>query len=305
MKALAKRTILFPLSSFRRSTSYLSVLFAQNARNLNIPVAFTSYQANSSVHETCLIWQAGLATSASPDLFEPVEIERGQSYIGASLGANNPSKVVIEEVAKIFPGRKIAAFVSVGSGHPKTISLTTSSIHQVTLNIARDCEVVHQDMVSKFTNHLSLYHRFNVEQGLQVDEEERLTDSGSITAHTHQYLLDRGVKQRLQSAAKVLVQAEGRVGPEQLSMSLIRHISHADERQLRQHQLEKQTVFSSDHLHQLKSSLGVERSSQRWNNPYVRILHSRNRSGLSFTGSAVLVRLRLRLNSSSDMAPSE
>lgn len=218
MMELAGRAILFSFLLFPRLTPSLSVVYAQNARNINMPATFTSYPSTSSVHEAGSIWQAGLATSSSPNLFEPVEIGRGQIYVGASLGANNPSKLVIEEVAKAFPGRKIAAFVSIGSGHPKPISLNTSSLHQVALNISQDCEVVHQDMISKFSNHASLYHRFNVEQGLQIDEEERLLDSATITAHTHQYLLDRGVKQQLEAVAKVIVQAEGRIGPEQLGM---------------------------------------------------------------------------------------
>lgn len=165
----------------------------------------------------CFIWQAGLITSASSDLVELVESGRGQSYVGSSFGGNNPSKLVIEEVAKVFPRRKIAALISIGSGHPKTISLATSSIHQVTLEIARDCESVHQDMTAKFSNHAAVYHRFNVEQSPQIDEEARLMSSGSVEAHTHHYPLDRVVKQRLETAAKVVVQAEGRVGPEQLS----------------------------------------------------------------------------------------
>lgn len=172
------------------------------------------------MHKECKIWEAGRATTAMPDLFDPVEIGgRGLQYVGGSFFVNNPSKVVIEEAAAVFKDRKVACLVSVGNGHPETITLALSSLPQVALQIAMDCERTHEDMIQRFNNHKTLYHRFNVQQGLQGKDSEHARGAPEVESHTNQYLLSGEVKQRMKEVAKMMALAVGRVHAHQLRTS--------------------------------------------------------------------------------------
>lgn len=205
---------------------------AQNSNHLGSPILFRTYESPHSVIKECTIWQAGRATSASPGVFKPILIGRDQPFIG-DLGCSNPTKMLLEEAMNTFPARKVACIVSLGTGHAKTISLSTSSLQGVALAIANDCQRTHEDMLSRFSNHRSLYHRFNGEQGLQMTEEERAKNFAAVESHTSQYVLSGEVRQRLKDAADVLVSAVGRVQTDQLRACA--HLSHAGREQLRTH----------------------------------------------------------------------
>lgn len=55
-----------------------------------------------------------------------------------------------------------------------------------------------------------------------MEEDERLKNSAKVESYTNQYVLNREVKQRMKEAAKMVVQAKGRVYPHQLRTSLFR-----------------------------------------------------------------------------------
>lgn len=84
------------------------------------------------------------------------------------------------------------------------------------MQIAKDCESVHERMLRSFSHQKSLYHRFNVEQGLQMTDHDLLTDSAEVEAHTDAYLSSAVVQLALPDVAKLLVQAPGKVDPNYL-----------------------------------------------------------------------------------------
>lgn len=81
---------------------------------------------------------------------------------------------------------------------------------------------MHQDMVRRFANHKTLYYRFNVQQGLQMKEGERVKNAPEVESQTYHYLLSGEVKQKMKQAAMMVVQATGRVYPDQLRTFLRR-----------------------------------------------------------------------------------
>lgn len=192
-----------------------SFVCTQNSNHLNLPVLLRTYPSPHSVIEECTIWQACRATSASPGIFKSILIGRDQPFVG-DLGCSNPTKFLLEEAVRQFPSRKVACIISIGTGHAKTISLSTSSLQEVALAIANDCQRTHEDMVTRFSTHRDLYFRFNVEQGLQISEEERIREFAAVESHTSQYLLSSQVSQRLRDAAQIIVSAVGKVETDRL-----------------------------------------------------------------------------------------
>lgn len=190
--------------------------------NANTPVILRSYDSVHSVPKDCKIWEAGLATSATPGIFDSVRIGTLGPFVSGAWGCSNPTQVLLEEAAQEFPGRKIASVISIGTGHPKTISLTKSTLTDVAMQIAKDCEGVHERMLHLFANHKTVYHRFNVEQGLQMTDLDLLTDSAEVEAHTHAYLSSAAVQLALPVLANLFVQAVGKVDPSHLRKSSFR-----------------------------------------------------------------------------------
>ena len=59
--------------------------------------------------------QALRAATAAPTLFTPLKI-RSQVFCDGAIQANNPAAVALHEASRLFPGQKVDAVVSVGTG---------------------------------------------------------------------------------------------------------------------------------------------------------------------------------------------
>lgn len=213
---------LTPLISFVSTRSELNM-------NAGIPILLRTYTSAGAVHEECTVWQAARATSALPNLFEPVLLGRGQRYIDGGLGCSNPTKWVLDEAAALFPGRKVASVISIGTGHPQTISLTNSNMAQTLERIAWDCEATHEAIESHFRYHQSVYRRFSVQQGVQNTDSTQFSEIAVVEAHTNAYILRRATDTQLAEAASDLIAAEGKVPVEHLGMfDRLRSPSHSD-----------------------------------------------------------------------------
>lgn len=76
-----------------------------------------------------MIWEACRATSAMPSYFEPIDIgDKGvqETFVDGGLGYNNPVEQVVEEARLLFPGRKVACVVSIGTGDARVITFPDS-----------------------------------------------------------------------------------------------------------------------------------------------------------------------------------
>lgn len=187
--------------------------------NANIPVLFRSYPSVDSHTGSLMVWEAGHAACATPGVFKPIIVGKGQAYIDGGLGNNNPVKLVLSEAAKQYPGRMVALVVSIGTGHPETIQLSrASSITATLMNMATDCEDKHNEMVEYFTEIDNLYFRFSVEQGLQATSTVQVSHSPGIEAHTHAYLLGTQITKRLSDAAAEIVKRSAKLPVQYLGM---------------------------------------------------------------------------------------
>lgn len=118
------------------------------------------------------IWEAARATTAAPIYFEPVNIKtRGRqttTFINASLAANNPLKVVVQEALEYFgSNRKVQYILSLGTGRPGVIKKDLKSTYPLELSdklkkLATDSIQAHIRYTSRFASYN--YFRFNMEQ---------------------------------------------------------------------------------------------------------------------------------------------
>ncbi|KAJ7675167.1 acyl transferase/acyl hydrolase/lysophospholipase [Mycena rosella] len=187
---------------------------ARNEMNLNagIPELFRSYNTPEEPASGCMIWEAARATTATPDLFKPVEINLGgrkQRYSGGCLGYNNPTSLVLAEAHTLYPSRTVVLVTSIGSGHPGTIQIPESrspgDLAQAMSQIVRDCEKTHEDNTHRFQGISNTYFRFNVQQGMQGLAPQDWEKSSEVSAHTGAYLKTQDVKAKLSEAVKVLL----------------------------------------------------------------------------------------------------
>lgn len=168
---------------------------------------FRSYRSVNLSQEDCTIQQAARATTATPGILDAIVIGRGQYYIGGGMGCNNPVKLVLSEAEDQFPTRWVASIISIGAGHPQTISLTYSPMLQTLKQMAEDSEATHDEMTRRFRRYPDLYYRFNVQQGMQTP---RLTPP-EVEAHTNIYLGSTATQRDLTKAAAAILKGVGLV----------------------------------------------------------------------------------------------
>ncbi|KAJ7464155.1 FabD/lysophospholipase-like protein [Mycena latifolia] len=191
---------------------------AQSAHAMRgkIPVLFRTYDSPHEPAAACTIWEAARATSAAPTFFKRIEIgpaSRAEPFLDGGLGRNNPTGTVLEEAQLLFPNRRVACIVSIGTGQVKAAAIPPPSRFQRVLPldvihameaIVTDCEATNQEMLKRFVGTPGVYFRFNVEHGLQnikLGEWERL---GEVSAHTKQYMSEQSVNEKLGEAVNVL-----------------------------------------------------------------------------------------------------
>lgn len=197
-----------------------------------IPVIFRTYPAPQNETFDCTIWEAARATTAAPTFFKRMIIhEPGsrQPYIDGGLGRNNPTNQVLEEAELIFPGRRVACIISIGTGQAKTISIPKTSLFQQVIPIeiikamkamATDCEETAQAMAKRFRNTSNFYFRFNVEHGLQEVTLAQWDQLDKVTAHARQYLKMQEVDKRIGAAVDVIREPRGVISTEQIGTDI-------------------------------------------------------------------------------------
>ncbi|KDQ51869.1 hypothetical protein JAAARDRAFT_102817, partial [Jaapia argillacea MUCL 33604] len=167
---------------FSRSDPCKMFVCAMPVHSVNpaIPHLFRNYQVPKGATFNCLVWEAARAISATPTIFKAIRIGEPSIqglFIDAGIGCNNPIKQVLQEAKLIFPSQHVACVLSIGAGHPGTISLARtgrffSNILPYALcttmhDLATDCESMAEDIARQFESVPNFYHRFSVDQGLQ------------------------------------------------------------------------------------------------------------------------------------------
>lgn len=198
--------------------SFVCATGASDVTHPSGPTLFRSYEVAKSKEYNCCIWEAGRATSAAPTFFKRITIGppgSGVEYVDAGLGCNNPVKHVIAEAARVFgENAQVGCIVSIGTGQSGSVGyakpdgfqkwLPTKLIH-VLRKIATDCGKTAEEMEQKYKNLPGIYHRLDVDRGLQsvsLDEWKKL---GDVRLHTKNYSKLQLVDKRIDSIVRTLV----------------------------------------------------------------------------------------------------
>ncbi|KDQ53063.1 hypothetical protein JAAARDRAFT_96885, partial [Jaapia argillacea MUCL 33604] len=175
---------------------------AMPAHSINsaIPRLFRTYQVPKGSSFNCMVWEAARATSATSNIFKPIRIGDSlmrELFIGGGIGCNNPIRQVLQEAELVFPSKYVACVLSIGAGHPKTISFASSgglfsnvlplSVCTTMHDIATDCEGTAEEMARQFQTISDFYFRFNVDQGLQSFKLGQWYRLSEVQTHAEQY----------------------------------------------------------------------------------------------------------------------
>ncbi|KFY46366.1 hypothetical protein V495_02529 [Pseudogymnoascus sp. VKM F-4514 (FW-929)] len=182
------------------------------------PTLFRTWLAKKNPEYNCTIWEAARATSAAPTFFERIYIgDEGmeEEFIDGGLGCNNPVRYLVKEAANEFgPNRKVSCIVSIGTGKPMVSGFKAPGIFQraiplalvdVLKKMATDSQAEASRMEDRFRNCPRLYHRLNVEHGLQMVSLEEWAKLGEVRTHTKTYLKDDTVSQGIDVIVDALV----------------------------------------------------------------------------------------------------
>src|SRR6266536_1348556 len=114
------------------------------------------------------------------------------------MGCNNPVRYLIEEAEREFgPMRNVSCIVSIGTGKPKVAGFEAPGLFQralpldfikVLASMATDSEAEALAMKARYQNCPGLYHRLNVERGLEEVSLEEWKKLGEVKTHTIMYL---------------------------------------------------------------------------------------------------------------------
>jgi hypothetical protein len=86
-----------------------------------VPVRLRTYPVDRNNVPDCTIVEAVRATFAVPGLFKHVVVTElgGIKVSYAGLGSHNPTGLLLDEVALVFPDGHITCVMSIGAGHMK------------------------------------------------------------------------------------------------------------------------------------------------------------------------------------------
>ena len=182
------------------------------------PRLFRTWLADKSPGYNCTIWEAARATSAAPTFFKRIRIgDPGleEDFVDAGVGCNNPVRYLIQEAEREFgPDKQVACIVSIGTGRLKVPGFKSPGVFQrllplslikVLANMATDSEAEAAAMEVRYRNCPGLYHRLNVERGLEEISLEEWEKLGEVKAHTVAYLEAGGISQSIDVIANSLV----------------------------------------------------------------------------------------------------
>ncbi|KAH0589910.1 hypothetical protein H2248_000101 [Termitomyces sp. 'cryptogamus'] len=210
MKAIIKSCGLLPNALLQDDKSCRSFVVALPAVHMT-PRIFRSYTVGANQGYNCTIVEAARVTTAIPGLFKPALVKDGgiqESFIGGNLGFSNPTKLLVEEVESVFgQSAHVACLVSIGSGQLGPISLQStdaSKMLNLVSRIATNSENVAAELTSQFKHISGVFHRLNVDQGLQNATFNDPKQLSEIKSHTLAYLHHTSVDGNLDDLVQAL-----------------------------------------------------------------------------------------------------
>ena len=185
-----------------------------------------TYPVRNQPPSTITVVDAVLATCATQPDFASVSSGSGfrkREYIAAS-GTTNPVHEVISEAYSLFGSdAKVASLLSLGTGHPGTVFLPSAGGEAALLRIMRDmmhdCEQRAQEIEQRI-GRVGVYSRLSVEQGMQNDHLEQISDPDWVITQTEEYLSRHETCEKLDLLVQNINAQSGPVTLDQLSTSI-------------------------------------------------------------------------------------
>lgn len=187
------------------------------------PTLFRTYRVRERAAFDCTIWEASRATSAAPPYFDPVSIGRAgmqATFVDGGLGHNNPIEQVLEEARRVFPKRKVACIVSIGTGLARVIRFPnapmTSPLKLINAlkEMATESDTTAERVQARFRDTNDTYFRFNVDRGLEDIELDEWKHLGSVETYTTGYLQQTTVSCQIDTVVKALLASKAEPGPD-------------------------------------------------------------------------------------------
>ncbi|KAK3376988.1 hypothetical protein B0T24DRAFT_665831 [Lasiosphaeria ovina] len=193
----------------------------QDVRSRNGPRLFRTYNIRNNPTFNCTIWEACRATSAAPTYFDPIEIgeewER-ETFVDAGLGYNNPIEQVLEEARLVFPRRRIACVVSIGTGLARVLKFPSSprtnplKLIEALKNMATESDTTAERVQKRFRNIKDTYLRFSVDRGLNDIKLEEWENLGEVRTYTTGYLEQDTVSSYIDTVVMALLASKAGQG---------------------------------------------------------------------------------------------
>ncbi|KAJ6438980.1 fungal specific transcription factor domain-containing protein [Purpureocillium lavendulum] len=181
------------------------------------PRLFRTYAVRENASFNCRIWEACRATSAAPTYFEPIKIgDKGEeeTFVDGGLGYNNPVEQVLEEARRLFPGRKVACVVSIGTGVARIIEFPDSpktslvKLVKALKKMATESDTTAEKMQGRFANAKDTYFRFSVDRGLQRIGLEEWKELPKVRTFTTEYLHQHVISGQVNKVVKAILAAK-------------------------------------------------------------------------------------------------
>ncbi|KAJ7173043.1 FabD/lysophospholipase-like protein, partial [Mycena crocata] len=157
------------------------------------PVLLRTYETSTEPAATCTIWEAARATTAFSTFFKSILIgseDKNETLIDGGIGCYNPTPIILQEAADLFPNRQVEFIINIGTGRSATLYSTSecqetqfpAEFVQGMTQIADNCDITADQTVSRFRRTPRVYFRYQVagiNQPVQVrkwDNIKQVTD---------------------------------------------------------------------------------------------------------------------------------
>jgi len=182
------------------------------------PTLFRSFPPTADPIYNCTVLEAAMATSADISIFEEAKISYlglQETFVGGSMGTNNPALYVLHEAKSTFPNQDISCLLSLGTGTKGVIGMgrpsdpTTMRLIDVLGRIAMDCEATSENTARYLSKTEVTYFRLSIEQG---EQRTRLTEWEKlpvVQTHTDQYLTQYDVVRKVDHLVRILISSVG------------------------------------------------------------------------------------------------
>lgn len=196
--------------------SFVTALDSRRVTGNKEPILFRSYTApcpEPELQETvdgATIWQAIRATTAAPTFFNPIVI-KGVGFLDAATGGfNDPGLVIQSQAEKIWPGRKIEVFLSLGTGKRNQRGLVHTNIFWWCLDLVRAIKIILTS--NEVITHLiekslgqDVFFHFTVDDGLGDNKISNWQMLGKFESLTNKYLDNGEIIRSIKSLVQKIV----------------------------------------------------------------------------------------------------